>query len=93
MQAAIHTDKPEPVELGDLRPGNNFEHAEYDGWVFKVASGNAKLMDSKKHVLVVVESSGEIMTLRITDLVYPLLEPAVRFSYDFDRNFEKEREE
>lgn len=94
MQANIKQLKPGYIYLQELRPGDNFE---LEGWVYKVLTGIGKFTPdghfNKFDIFCVVESSGEVVMLDHDSRVYPLLEVEAQFEYDFDRNFEKAREE
>lgn len=93
MNAHIKINKPNPVELSELRPGDNFEHPHNDGWVCKVITGIPDPQPSAEEVVYsVTESSGELMVFNHNEKVYPLLDGECIFTYDFDRNFEKDRD-
>ena len=97
MQAYINIIKPDAIELHELRSGDNFEHSNHEGWIFKLVSGikqytpDSSDFNSSETKFAVVECSGEVMALKGTDKVYPLLETNAHFSYDFERKFEEDR--
>ncbi|AUR87421.1 hypothetical protein NVP1101O_010 [Vibrio phage 1.101.O._10N.261.45.C6] len=98
MTAHIKHVKPDLVVLHELRAGDNFEHTEHEGWVFKKISGVKQFIPecddnaSEKYTYAVTECSGEVFQFKENCKVYPLIEPTISYAYDFDREFEGKRE-
>lgn len=92
----IIVDKPEPVILDELRPGDNFE---YKDWIYKVATGILGIIPHscydilKGHVPVVTECSGEVFLFNNELKVLPLTVVDHTFRYDTTRQFETDRED
>lgn len=90
MQAQIKQIKPDPVEIRELRYGDNFE---FDGWIYKVLTGVKQFTtgEYENSIFAATESSGEVRSFSQNTAVYPLLDASLDFEYDFERKFEEGR--
>lgn len=92
MNVVIEQRKPAPVQLGELRPGDNFEYAQE---VYKVLKGVGKFVPNPIgapatqgdpwSIYCVNESSGQLVQFSSDLAVSPLQDLVVSLSYDFGR--------
>lgn len=90
MNPVIRKVTPDAVSLDELRPADCFERCETPGWVYMLTDMNT---GTDGTYYIVNLNSGEFHKTKQDEYVFPIKSRQVKVSYDFEREFESERQE